>query len=67
MFFLSREVLRVFDRGLDCSEFFLGNFDRFRPGRAEKHDGIFDFLLREAEAGFRHFAKYTDATSRVAI
>ena len=41
----------VFDRGLDCSEFFLGNFDRFRPGRAEKHNGIFDFLLRKAEAG----------------
>lgn len=67
MFFLSREVLRVLDRGLDCSEFFLGNFDRFRPGRAEKHNGIFDFLLREAEARFRHFAKYADTTSRVAI
>ena len=67
MFFLSREILRVFDLGLDCSEFLLGNFDRFRPGRAEKYDGIFDFLLREAEAGFRHLTKYADATSRVAI
>ena len=67
MLFLSREVLRVFDRGLDCSKFFIGNFDRFRPGRAEKHNGIFDFLLREAEAGFRHLANYADVTSRVAI
>ena len=64
---MSREVLRVFDRGLDCSEFLLGNFDRFRPGRAEKHNGIFDFLLREAEVRFRHLAKYADAASRVAI
>jgi hypothetical protein len=65
--FFNRQVLRVFDRGFDYSEFFLGNYDWFSPGRAKKHDCVFDALFREAEARLGHLAKYSDVSSRVAI
>ena len=64
---MSREVIGVFDRVFDCSEFFLGDYDLFCPSRTKKYDGIFDVLFRKAESWFGHLAEYSDVTSRVTI